>query len=122
MQVVIWHSIWQPLDYLLRYAMVHKGETQLRRTTISLDAAVEKLAKEQSKKHKTTGMTDYLRGLVILDKLLTNGGEMHWEAPAAMFPMWAMAAFDLEIQNVEGRSLKVRMKKKPEKFIAHGRS
>jgi hypothetical protein len=93
-----------------------------RRTSISFDPAVEKLAKEQSKAHKTTGMTDYLRGLVILDKLLTNGGEMLWEAPAAMFPMWAMAAFDLEIQNVEGKSLKVRMRKKPEKFISLGRS
>jgi hypothetical protein len=93
-----------------------------RRTSISLDPAVEKLAKEQAKEHKTTGMTDYLRGLVILDKLLTNGGEMQWEAPAAMFPMWAMAAFDLEIQNVEGKALRVRMKKKPEKFIAVGRS
>jgi hypothetical protein len=93
-----------------------------RRTSISLDPAVERLAKEQAKEHKTTGMTDYLRGLVVLDKLLTNGGEMNWEAPAAMFPMWAVSAFDLEIQNAEGKSLKVRMRKKPEKFISLGRS
>jgi hypothetical protein len=88
------------------------GETQVRRTSISFDSLFEKMKRELMKEHRASSITDHLRGLVILDKLLSSNGTMEWDGPMTTFPLWTLAAFDLEIERGDRRSLKVKMKKK----------
>lgn len=87
------------------------SDGNMRRTSISFDPPIEKMAKELMKAHRSASMTDFMRGLVIYDKLLSSGGVMEWDGPAATFPLWTLAAFDLEIERGEGKSLRIRMKK-----------
>jgi hypothetical protein len=84
----------------------------MRRTSISFDPLIEKMARDLMKEQRVSSMTDYLRGLVVLDRLLSSGGTMEWDGPATTFPLWTLAAFDLEIERGDRRSLKVKMKKK----------
>ena len=84
----------------------------MRRTSISFEPLIEKMTRELMKEHRASSITDYLRGLVILDKLLSSSGTMEWDGPVTTFPLWTLAAFDLEIERGDRRSLKVKMKKK----------
>ena len=52
------------------------SDGNMQRTSISFDPPIEKMAKELMKAHRSASMTDFMRGLVIFDKLLSNDGVM----------------------------------------------
>ena len=52
------------------------SDGNMRRNSIPFDPPIEKMAKEQMKAHRNASMTDFMRGLVIFDKLLSNDGVM----------------------------------------------
>jgi len=71
---------------------------EIKKTSMSLDATIERIARDMLKQHETVGMTDYLRGLVILDYIITSRGRIVWDAPLQSFPMWTTAAFGLTLE------------------------
>jgi hypothetical protein len=70
---------------------------QIKKTSMSLDATIERIAREMLKQHGAQGMTDYLRGIVVLDYIISSGGRITWHDPLQSFPMWTTAAFGLTL-------------------------
>jgi hypothetical protein len=71
---------------------------QIKKTSMSLDATIERIAREMLKQHGAQGMTDYLRGVVILDYVVASGGRITWSDPLQSFPMWTTAAYGLTLE------------------------
>jgi hypothetical protein len=77
---------------------------KLRRTSVSLDGDTERLAKTLIEHHKAASMTDYLRGLVVLDALI-----MQESVDLPKVPTWLLASYSLNVQ--EGKIQPVHLSK-----------
>jgi hypothetical protein len=65
-------------------------QKQIRRTSITLDVAIDETIKKMVRYHQTGSVSDYIRGLVMLDLLLINGRAEH-EA----VPKWLLRGYPL---------------------------
>lgn len=79
-----------------------------RRTSLSLDSETEKLAKTMIDHHKAASLTDYLRGLVILDVLIVKGN-----VNLSHIPTWLIASHSLNVNEGELQPIHLRKGKLP---------